>query len=193
MDRVPISFWGHDYMREWSAAELAATMLERHYRYDWDWMKLNPRACHAEPWGGVYRPSGYPDQEPPMLDYPVKEPSQLDTIERIDPRNGPLAELLEAVARVKEGIDAPFVQTVFSPLSILRHLVGRTTERVMELIVAEPSRVHRALGMIADTVSTYAAECLDRGASGIFYATTFWAHTTSLTSDSTWSSGDRTT
>jgi len=29
--------------------------------------------------------------------------------------------------------------------------------------------------MIADTVSAYAAECLDRGASGIFYATTFWA------------------
>ncbi len=47
LDRVPISFWGHDYLREWSAEGLASAMLERHFNYDWDWMKVNPRAVYA--------------------------------------------------------------------------------------------------------------------------------------------------
>ena len=28
VDRVPTSFWGHDYLREWSPSGLAAAMVE---------------------------------------------------------------------------------------------------------------------------------------------------------------------
>ncbi len=42
VDRAPISFWGHNYLKEWSAEGLAEAMLENYHRYGWDWMKVNP-------------------------------------------------------------------------------------------------------------------------------------------------------
>ena len=44
VDHVPISFWGHSYVREWSAEGLAEAMLENYHAGDWDYMKVNPRA-----------------------------------------------------------------------------------------------------------------------------------------------------
>ena len=43
VDRPPVSFWGHLYHRESSAAELVEHTLERQREYHWDWVKLNPR------------------------------------------------------------------------------------------------------------------------------------------------------
>jgi uroporphyrinogen decarboxylase len=52
VDRPPISFWRHFFDKETSAAGLAEAMLDFQCTYDWDFMKVNPRACyHAEPWG----------------------------------------------------------------------------------------------------------------------------------------------
>jgi len=43
VDRVPASMWGHDFEREWSPQSLAEAMVENFTRYDWDFMKVNPR------------------------------------------------------------------------------------------------------------------------------------------------------
>ena len=56
VDRPPISFWGHFYHRESTARDLAEATLEFQDRYDWDWVKLNPRKhYHCEDWGVRYR------------------------------------------------------------------------------------------------------------------------------------------
>ncbi len=34
VDRAPVSFWGHDFLREWSAEGLAAAMLESVRTFD---------------------------------------------------------------------------------------------------------------------------------------------------------------
>src|SRR5262249_50948083 len=55
VDRPPMSFWGHFYDREESARDLAEATLEFRARYDWDFVKLNPRASyHGEGWGLSY-------------------------------------------------------------------------------------------------------------------------------------------
>ena len=55
VDRPPLSFWGHVYHRESSAAALVDHTLERWRRFEWDWVKLNPRKhYHVEPWGVRY-------------------------------------------------------------------------------------------------------------------------------------------
>src|SRR6476661_6305009 len=46
VDRPPMSFWGHFYDREQSAKDLAAATLAFRARYDWDFVKLNPRASY---------------------------------------------------------------------------------------------------------------------------------------------------
>ncbi len=55
LDRPPASMWGHDFTREWSASDLVEATLEQYRAYDWDFIKLNPRASYfAEAWGSEY-------------------------------------------------------------------------------------------------------------------------------------------
>src|SRR6476661_8097170 len=73
--RVAISFWGHDYLKEWTAEGLAEAMLGNYRTYDWDYMKVNPRASyHVEDWGAVLERSTDPNHGPRFVDWPVREP-----------------------------------------------------------------------------------------------------------------------
>ena len=54
LDRPPLSMWRHFYRQETSAQGLADAMLGFQRRFDWDFMKVNPRASyHAEDWGSA--------------------------------------------------------------------------------------------------------------------------------------------
>ncbi|HKZ50197.1 MAG TPA: uroporphyrinogen-III decarboxylase, partial [Dehalococcoidia bacterium] len=82
VDRPPATFWGHDYLREWSPPGLAEAMLGFFRRYDWDLLKINPRATYyAEAWGCRFRPSGDPLHGPELLDKAIKSPEDLDRVE----------------------------------------------------------------------------------------------------------------
>ena len=59
MDRPPVSMWRHFYAEETAADTLAEAMLGFQREYDWDFMKVNPRASyHAEDWGLEMRTGG---------------------------------------------------------------------------------------------------------------------------------------
>src|SRR5258708_27115928 len=58
VDRVPLSFWLHNFVTENSAAGLAAETLRLARTFDWDFLKPQSRApSFAEMWGLRYRPS----------------------------------------------------------------------------------------------------------------------------------------
>jgi uroporphyrinogen decarboxylase len=185
VDRVPLSFWGHDYIKESSPEGLAEAMLERHRRFDWDYMKLNPRSSYyPEAWGATFRPSTNPLAGPARVDYPIKKPEDWAGIEVLDLRQGPLGEHVHAAELVSRGLvgDAPFVQTVFSPLSVTRRL-ARDEEEVKRHMVEAPQALHQALDAFAETLASYARACLEAGADGIFFATTVWATRNRLTEE----------
>ena len=51
-DRFAASFWRHFYHKEHFAEGTAEAMLDFQKRFDWDFMKINPRAdYHIEGWG----------------------------------------------------------------------------------------------------------------------------------------------
>lgn len=55
IDRPPVGTWRHFVGREANACDLAAAMVEFQRTYDWDWVKVNPRATYfAEAWGNIY-------------------------------------------------------------------------------------------------------------------------------------------
>jgi len=55
VDRRPVSAWRHFVDREQNADDLSAAMLEFQRTFDWDWVKVNPRATYfAEAWGNTY-------------------------------------------------------------------------------------------------------------------------------------------
>ena len=97
VDRPPVAAWRHFLDRESNAADLAAAMVEWQREYDWDFLKINPRATYAvEAWQG--RPG---------------------RIERLDPGAGPFGEQLDAIARIRHelGDEVYAIQTIFSPLA----------------------------------------------------------------------------
>ncbi len=177
VDRVPAGFWGHDFAREWSPEGLATAMLDRFQRHDWDYLKVNPRATYySEAWGCRYEPTGDPNQGPLTKEYVLKSREGLAQVRRLSGSGGPFAEQLAALRLIREGIgDADFIQTVFSPLSVLGRLANSDLAAVRAWMEQEPAMLHSALAAITDTLAAYAAACLKEGASGIFFATTDWA------------------
>ncbi len=97
VDRPPISMWGHDFLREWSAEDLVAATVEPYRAYDWDFIKLNPRwTFFAEAWGNRYEP---PDSQrnPHTLELTIDDVDALDRIEPVDPTAGVFDEQLRSL------------------------------------------------------------------------------------------------
>jgi len=186
VDRVPASMWGHDFEREWSSQGLAEAMVEHFTRYDWDFMKVNPRASyHVEGWGVRVRPSGEKYKAPIIEDTPVKSSADWKRIRPLEPDQGTLGEQLHALQLINHsiGFDAYFVQTIFCPLGVAKYLVGNKSEPVLQTIREDRAAMHAALRVITETFINYAIACLEQGTSGIFYATNDWATESMLTAD----------
>ena len=176
VDHAPASLWGHDYLREWSPRDLADATLEQYRAYDWDFIKLNPRATYfAEAWGNTYRPSGA-QRRPDQLSILIADAGALDRVRPIDPAAGVFAEHLEALRLVLDGAggEADVIHTIFSPLSVVALLCGPRTEFI-ELSRANPAGAHAALAAATETLAAYARNALATGAAGIFYAPLAWA------------------
>jgi len=182
VERLPVSFWRHFYLAERTGQGLAQAMLYFWRRYEWDFLKVNPRSTYqAEAWGvkPTYGPDEHTKEE--LGEWPVKETSDWARIVPVSPTEGVFAEQLDALSRVKKGLDGQcyFIETVFSPLATLGKLAGGP-ERVKEDIVEAPEVIHAALAAVSETLGTYVEELLNI-ADGIFYATTIWASSEHLT------------
>lgn len=177
VDRPPVSAWRHFFLDETTADGLAGAMLAFHRRYGWDFMKVNPRATYyAEAWGGRYRYQGDAHSQPALVRAAVRSASDWAHVERLSLRVRPLAQQLHALALIGKELrgEAPFTQTVFSPLSIAANLTG-SPEAFLPHLQERPQEVKIALEAITETLTDYCRACLERGASGIFFATTNWA------------------
>ena len=102
-------------------------MLDFQRTYDWDFMKVNPRACyHVEPWGCRFRYSGQAHIEPKLIEVAIKTPDDWRRIKPLAPTIGAFGEQLQALRLIKEGLggEVPFVETIFTPLSVAGRLIG---------------------------------------------------------------------
>jgi uroporphyrinogen decarboxylase len=181
-DRAPVSMWRHFYRDETTAGGLAEAMLGFQKAFDWDFMKVNPRASyHSEGWG---MRTSYASGEPKCIATPIKSPDDWMKIEPLPLDTPVLAEQLEALETIGKGLkgEIPFLMTVFTPMSVAADLAPSETAFVKDLR-EQPDKVKAALAAITETFSNFSKACLDRGASGLFYATTSWATANSITED----------
>lgn len=176
VDRVPVVFWGHDYEREGTPDGLAEATLERYRRFGWDLIKVNPRATYyMEAWGNKYAP-GDASHRPGMTKYVLHSAADFERVSVVDVSEGPFAEQIEALQLIAAGLEgeAPFIQTVFSPLTVIGRLAGGDLSRVRRHMREDRETLHAALSAVADTLAAYAGACVEAGASGIFFATVDW-------------------
>lgn len=179
-DRPPVSMWRHFFEDETSAEGLAEAMLGFQRRYDWDFMKVNPRASyHAEDWGLRMRRT--PGGASTVASTPVKEPEDRLKFEVLDVNRGALGEQFRALEMIAAGLkgEVPFLETVFTPISIASRLVASEGVFLRHLREHWESVAH-AQEVVTETFTAFSKACLDRGADGLFYATTSWATTGSM-------------
>jgi uroporphyrinogen decarboxylase len=183
VDRVPVSMWRHFFSRETSAESLAEAMLGFQEQFDWDFMKVNPRASyHVEDWGVKTKYHG--DTEPEVTERPVKNPDDWLKIKVLDVNKGILKEHLTSLEIIARGLKGklPFIMTVFTPISIVSRMAS--SEEVFSRHLREHAeKVNQALEAVTETFINFSRACLERGASGLFYATTHWATTNNLSEE----------
>lgn len=189
-DRPLVTAWGHNRADEYPGGPLAAWTAETARRWDWDWIKVNPRATYyGEIWGNTYRRGDYEQRDiPRQLSVAVDTVADLD---RIGVATG--SDVLEEQVRLIGDVhalapDVPVVQTLFSPLSALIQLAGLSYYpgkpvfgagghlTLEALFTEDPAATHRALRNITDTFVGYVESLRAAGADGIFYALTGTAH-----------------
>ena len=104
VDRPPVSLWRHFYECERTAEDLAGAMLAFHKKYDWDWMKINPRASyHVEGWGvQTDYGAGGPQDKPRIVSYPIQSASDWGKLRPLSLTEGVLDEQIEVVERICE-------------------------------------------------------------------------------------------
>jgi len=175
-DRVPVSFWWHDYARENSATDLASATVSNALRYDFDYIKVQSRfTVFAESWGGRWRPSGQLVVAPAQLEPAIRHPSELDAIAARTPDLAPLDEQLEALRLIKRMLpdDRPVIMTVFSPLMALQFFFPDTPDpraAMLAALRADEARADRVLDAIGVVLARFAGDCITQGADGVFLA-----------------------
>jgi uroporphyrinogen decarboxylase len=142
-DRSAASLWRHFYHREADLENFAKAMLEFQQRFDWDFMKINPRASyHVEDWGNQLKWSTDELQKHRKTHFAVDEISDWDKIEPL-PMTGPvLSGHLGAISKIKKSSDPelPLFMTVFCPLGIARYLCG-SKEKLLEHLRKDTNKV----------------------------------------------------
>lgn len=184
--------WQHLVGHEYGAKTFANAYVDFVQRWDWEWVKINPRAVYySEAWGSRYDQNDYTEFVlPKKLKAAIETPADLAKITRLDPKkNAIFAEALEAAGLIRDGLqDRAVLQTVFSPLSVLLQLAdlplypgddyATPTLTRDELVFEHAEEAKVALEAIARTLADYAAALVtpkDRGGAGldgIFYAVT---------------------
>lgn len=185
-DRAPVTAWGHHRDSEHPGGPLARWTADFARHWEWDWIKLNPRATYyGEIWGNRYRTGDYEVRDiPRQLEVAV---NSLDDLAAVAVRaDSPvLTEQLRLVMDVHRlAPELPVAQTLFSPLSTLLQATGLSyyagkpvfgaagALELSTLLTADPALTHRALQAITDTHLAYLRELRTVGMEALFYAVT---------------------
>ncbi len=171
VDRPPVSLWHHFPEQDQTAEALAASTLAWQERYDNDFIKFMPPGDYATiDWGltSAYQGSNSGTRE--TTHYPIATADDWRRIAPIAVDRGMHGAVIEAARLTNEqlGGAVPLLQTVFSPLTIAMKL---SDGRVLDHLRERPEIVHAALAAITTTTRAMTTATLERGASGIFFAT----------------------
>ena len=174
VDRPPVALWRHFPVDDQRPADLAAAVLEWQGLYDWDFVKVTPESGYVlKGWGLQDEWRGEPEGTRQAARAVVQQPEDWLKLRPLDPRAGTLGEALRALELIRDGLQgrAPFIQTIFSPISQARKLVG--ADKLAAHVRLYPDAVKQALGVITETTLRFVEAAKHTGIDGIFYALQF--------------------
>lgn len=171
VDRLPVALWRHWPGDDQDAAASAAAHLKWQADYDWDLIKFSPPSNYSvSDWGVRDRWVGHIEGTRENTHLPIQRPEDWTTLRPLDPRRGVLGAQLEALRLLGEGVrgEVPTILTVFSPLSVAKHLAGNET--VISHLRSHPDAFRQGLAVISEAILSYIEAARETGISGIYYA-----------------------
>ena len=130
-DRAPVSAWRHFTECEHSTPKVFADMMiEFQNAYDWDYIKLQPRASYyAEAWGAEFDYNAYNGGvSAPCVKPAVSNADELDKIVELTGKEPVFQEQVEAVKQViQQSNGTPVFHTIFCPTAIMQKCCGQVS------------------------------------------------------------------
>ncbi|MDQ1279546.1 MAG: Uroporphyrinogen decarboxylase [Thermoproteota archaeon] len=171
LDETPVSLWRHFPGDDLKADSLYEKHINLQKRFNFDLVKFSAGGGYNTiAFGGDVEYVGAIDGSTRTKRYVVNSVKDWENLEVLDVQEGIFGEMLKAVKLFAKGSkgEVPFVETMFSPLTICRQIAG---DRVVSDLRMKPEILHKALGVISKTEVEFAKAALDSGANGIFFAT----------------------
>jgi len=171
IDRLPVALWRHWPGDDQEAEALAAAHLKWQADYDWDLVKVGPASSYSVvDWGVRDQWEGHIEGTRKTTYLPVQSPADWAALRPLDPSRGMLAEQIEALRLVSEGLRgaAPFIATIFSPLSMAKHLAGNET--MLSHLRHSPDALHHGLEVMTESILRFIDAARGTGIDGIYYA-----------------------
>jgi uroporphyrinogen decarboxylase len=171
VDRPPVALWRHFPVDDQTPQGLAQAVLVFQRTFDFDLVKVTPASSYClKDWGAQDIWRGHSEGTRDYTRRVIQDPEDWAQLPLLNPKHGFLAAELETLRLLVQelGPETPIIQTIFSPLSQAKNLVGGS-----ELLVhlrRYPDQLHAGLKVIAESARRYVEALHKVGIDGIFYA-----------------------
>jgi uroporphyrinogen decarboxylase len=170
-DHTPVSLWRHFPVDDQKPGELAASVVAFQRQYDFDLVKVTPASSFAiKDWGTGDRWIGNSEGTREYTHFPIVTAEDWGELKNLNPTQGSLGNQLTCLKMVMDEVasSVPVLQTIFSPLSQAKNLVGK--DQLVVHLRKYPEAVQAGLETITQTTIRFLQETIKTGIDGIFYA-----------------------
>jgi uroporphyrinogen decarboxylase len=174
VDRPAVALWRHFPVDDQYPELLAKSTIRFQTTFDFDFVKISPSSSFCtNDWGTTDTWDGNPEGSRTYTKHPVKTAEDWLKLKQLDPKTGWLGRQLSCIKLIRESIPTttPVIQTIFSPLSQAKNLIGRTN--LISHIRLHPEAVKAALQMITATTVDFIDQVVKLGIDGVFFAEQF--------------------
>ncbi len=172
VDKVPFSLWYHIPQYDQDPIALAEEMVQLADLYNLDFIKMMPFGNYCAQDFGLSVDFFCTPTDPAFeRKFGISCPedwTRLEPLPAVYGTYGKTLQIAQYTAGLVKGRDLPFVQTIFSPLTIAKKLAG---PRVFDDLRNSGKELHQALEAITETQISFVKANIDAGVSGFFFAT----------------------
>ncbi len=170
-DRSPVALWRHFPVDDQTPEGLAAAIVKFQREYDFDLVKVTPASSFClKDWGIQDEWTGAEEGTRDYVKRVIHHPEDWEKLEFLPPTEGHLGAQLKCLRYIvnEVGSATPVIQTIFSPLSQAKNLVG--PEKLLVHLRKYPDAIHAGLKTITENVLQFTEAALNTGIDGVFYA-----------------------
>ena len=163
--------WRHFPVDDQSPQRLAQATLAFQRQFDFDLVKVTPASSFCvKDWGAQDEWRGATEGTRDYTSRVIQRPEDWLELPILDPNQGYLGAQLECLRILAEELepDTPVIQTIFSPLSQAKNLVGKGN--LVGHLHRYPDALLEGLRRITQTTRRFVEAVSDTGIAGIFYA-----------------------